>query len=88
LRAEETSSRFDAARGNSEGAQLRALSSPYLDYLAAMDELWPRLPQSERSAKLAWERSKAFTRDSDWPGWEKYLGICPVAAVNLKERSA
>jgi hypothetical protein len=56
-------------------------------YFAAIDELWPRLPRSERQAKLDWERSDAFTRDSDWPGWVKHLGPRPQPAV-AKSRKA
>jgi hypothetical protein len=48
------------------------------NYFDAMDDLWLRLPSCERIAKLEWESSADFTRDSDWPGWVKYLGPRPV----------
>lgn len=57
-------------------------------YFEAMDELWPRLSRAERAAKLAWEASDAFTRDSDWPGWYKYLGARPQGAAPQRLRSA
>ncbi len=65
------------------------MNRPLERYFAAMDDLWPRLPQSERLAYLAWERSEAFTRNSDWPGWVKYLGPRPEAIKSARlEKSA
>lgn len=46
-------------------------------YLESMTEVFAVLPESERLAYLAWERSDAYTRDSDWPGWEHYIGPRP-----------
>jgi hypothetical protein len=46
-------------------------------YLEAMTELEPNLPVEERQDLQRWYRSPQFTRDSDWPGWVKYLGPHP-----------
>lgn len=55
-------------------------------YLDAMAELWPRLSADERQAKLSWERSEAFTRDREWPGWVKYLGPPPPLPEGARMR--
>lgn len=47
-------------------------------YLEAMTELEPTLPAADQADLQAWYQSPDFTRDSDWPGWEKYLGPRPV----------
>lgn len=56
-------------------------------YLTAMTELFQRLPQSERQAYLEYERSDGYTRDSDWPGWAKYLGPRPMASSKQERAS-
>jgi hypothetical protein len=48
-------------------------------YLEAMTDLEPNLPAEERQELQMWYRSPRFTRDSDWPGWKKYLGSRPDA---------
>ncbi len=55
------------------------MNEPLQRYFDAMNELLPRLSESERRAYLEWERSDEFTRNSDWRGWRKYLGPRPVA---------
>jgi hypothetical protein len=49
-----------------------------VEYLEAMTELEPSLPLEERISLQRWYASPEFTRDSDWPGWVKYLGPRPV----------
>lgn len=53
-------------------------------YLEAMTDLEPRLPPEEREELQAWYRSPQFARDSDWPGWHKYLGPRPDRPRRLK----
>jgi hypothetical protein len=53
-------------------------------YLEAMTEIEPRLSPAEREELQAWYRSPHFTRDSDWPGWEKHLGPRPLPPPRLK----
>jgi hypothetical protein len=48
-------------------------------YLEAMTELEPHLTAEERQDLQHWYCSPRFTRDSDWPGWVKYLGPRPQA---------
>jgi hypothetical protein len=48
-------------------------------YLEAMTELEPHLLPEERQDLQRWYVSPRFTRDSDWPGWAKYLGPRPQA---------
>jgi hypothetical protein len=55
---------------------LRA-SDKIVRYLEAMTELEPQLPSDDRASLQAWYASPEFTRDSDWPGWVKYLGPRP-----------
>jgi hypothetical protein len=50
-----------------------------IEYLEAMTELESRLPAEERAELQRWYCSPEFTRDSDWPGWVKYLGQRPKA---------
>lgn len=57
-------------------------------YLERMAELLQVMPQSERQAYLAWERSDAWTRDSDWPGWVKYLGPRPELNPHRARRAS
>ena len=62
-------------------------------YIEAMTELEPNLPLEERLSLQEWYKSPEFTRDSDWPGWAKYLGPRPnprqLAIVRpLERRSA
>lgn len=63
-----------------------------LDYLERMTQIEPSLPAGERAELQAWYRSPDFTRDSDWPGWEKYLGARPqrrkLQIVSIGRRSA
>lgn len=48
-----------------------------VEYLERMTELEAQLPADERAELRAWYGSPDFTRDSDWPGWPKYLGPRP-----------
>jgi len=62
-------------------------------YLEAMTELEPNLPPEERADLQCYYESEEFTRDSDWPGWAKYLGPRPeprqlALVVPLERRSA
>ena len=49
-------------------------SEKIVRYVEAMTELEPNLPPEERLSLQEWYNSPEFTRDSDWPGWVKYLG--------------
>jgi hypothetical protein len=53
-------------------------------YLEAMTDLEPRLSAEEREDLQAWYRSPNFTRDSDWPGWQRHLGERPKPPHRLK----
>ena len=54
-------------------------SEKLIAYLIAMTELEPHLPDADRNSLRQFYRSRGqATRDSDWPGWEKYLGPRPV----------
>lgn len=55
-------------------------------YLEAMTDLEPHLSPAEREELQAWYRSPHFTRDSDWPGWQKHLGPRPSPPRRLKLR--
>jgi len=47
-------------------------------YIEAMTDLEPRLPANERADLERFYRTRAVgVRDSDWPGWERYLGKRP-----------
>jgi len=56
-------------------------------YIEAMTELEPFLPIEEREELQRWYRSPLFTRDSDWPGWAKYLGPRPAPPVKASKPS-
>lgn len=49
-----------------------------LDYFEAIDQLLPQLPEDERQAYHEWRPLPGSLRDSDWPGWVKYLGPRPT----------
>jgi hypothetical protein len=63
-----------AARSGEQG-----LFTELIAYLEAMTEIEPHLPDVERRDLHRWYCSPEFTRDSDWPGWVKYLGPRPQA---------
>jgi hypothetical protein len=48
-----------------------------IQYIEAMTELEPQLTAEDRADLQRWYQSPEFTRDSDWPGWVKYLGPRP-----------
>lgn len=56
-------------------------------YLVAMTELFPDLSMEEQNAFHQWRELPTSRRDSDWPGWAKYIGPRPVN-LQLMERSA
>ena len=57
-------------------------------YLVAMTEAYPTLPPDERQAFDNWRNLATSRRDSDWPGWVKYLGPRPVNLEVVMERTA
>lgn len=57
-------------------------------YLVAITELFPRLSVEEQEAFERWRALPTSRRDSDWPGWVKYLGPRPVNLHVAQERSA
>ena len=44
-------------------------------YYAKMGEAWALLPESERAGFQAWKDANPTARNSDWPGWNRYIGF-------------
>lgn len=63
----------------SHAAQLTA-------YLEAIADLYPKLTEEEQQAFVEWRSLPTSKRNSDWPGWVKYLGPRPGAPVLLEIR--
>lgn len=60
------------------------MKNKLIRYLEQMTELEPNLSPAERASLQAWYISPDFTRDSDWPGWEKHLGDRPKPRRRLE----
>lgn len=59
-------------------------------YIDAITQLFPGLPVSEQQSFFAWRALPTSKRDSDWPGWGKFLGSKPsrITTVLRMDRSA
>jgi hypothetical protein len=59
----------------------------FLEWYAKMYGVYQAMPESERAKLFAWEQENV-TGDgrvgtSDWPGWEKYIGLQPAPTPNI-----
>lgn len=54
------------------------IDDPETAYLEAIGRIWPTLPESEQRAFQRWKDAHPMARNSDWDGWQKYIGARPV----------
>lgn len=57
-------------------------------YLEAFTDAFPRLTPAERFAFDEWRAQLQSRRDSDWPGWARYIGSRPRPHRLRLEKSA
>jgi hypothetical protein len=60
-------------------------------WFTAMVGVAKALPADERDALVRWEAKNLGKRGvgtSDWPGWEKYIGIRPMRSASSKSERA
>jgi hypothetical protein len=52
----------------------------FMEYMRAMHETYKQMPEDDKQRLHAFEGEHlgdGVTATSDWPGWEKYIGIPP-----------
>ena len=46
-------------------------------YFEAIAKLWVTLSEEEQAAFQDWKDTHPASKNSDWPGWQPYLGSVP-----------
>lgn len=74
--------RLNPDRLNANPATPQSHADRLYAYLEAMTLLWPRLAEAEQQSFNAWRELPSSRRDSDWPGWARYLGPRPARLLS------
>jgi len=62
-----------------------------LEWFAMMYGVYKAMPESERQELFSWEKEhldgSGDIGTSDWPGWEKYIGLFPKSDLSQSQRA-